>query len=116
MSAKMSTKMSTKMSAKLNMDDEQSRRRRTRNKYKNETLLQEQRRKEKELLKQWKAARDNEKKSKLIIRKQAHDVSRREKERFSETDETDYEFCGAPDDRAVFKCCPRYREHNSYYA
>lgn len=96
--------------------DDRVKSRKGRRRYKNETLSQQQLRKEKELLKQWKAIRDDAKKTKLIVRKQAHDVSRREKERFNETDETDYEFCGEPEDRYIFKCCPRYKEHNRYYA
>ena len=104
------------MSSKRNVVvDDGMKSRKGRRKYKNESLLQLQRRKEKELLKQWKAVRDDAKKTKSIVRKQAHDVSRREKERFNETDETDYEICGAPDDRCVFKCCPEYRKHNRYY-
>jgi len=80
-----------------------------------ENILQQQRIKEKQLLLKWKAARATEKKTQLIIRKQSRDVCRKDKERFNETDETDYEFCGAPEDRYIFKCCPRYREHNRYY-
>lgn len=77
-----------------------------------EDILQQQRIKEKQLLLKWKAARDAEKKNQLIMRKQSRDVCRKDKERFNETD---YEFCGAPEDRYIFKCCPRYREHNRYY-
>ena len=103
------------MSSKRNIVVDDGMKSRTKRKYKNESSLQLQRRKEKELLKQWKAVRDDAKKTKSIVRKQAHDVSRREKERFNETDETDYEICGAPDDRCVFKCCPEYRKHSRYY-
>ena len=81
--------------------------------HRSEDMVQQQRRKEKELLNQWKAERDETKKNNSIVRNQAQDVSRREKERFNETD---YEFCGEPEDRYILKCCPRYREHNSYYA
>lgn len=66
-------------------------------------MIQQQRRKEKELLKIWKAMRDDEKKTKSIIRKQAQVVSRNEKECFNETD---YEICGEPEDRCIFKCSP----------
>jgi hypothetical protein len=98
------TKMSTKNTKRNIVVDESMKSRKGRRKYKNESLLQLQHRKEKELLKQWKAVRDDAKKTKSIVRKQAHDVCRREKERFNETDETDYEICGAPDDRCVLKC------------
>jgi hypothetical protein len=54
-----------------------------------DTLLQQQRAKEKQLLKQWKAARADGKKTRLIVRKKAHDVSRGEKQRFSEIDENE---------------------------
>ncbi len=107
--------MSAKNTKRSIVVDDGMKNRKGRRRYKNETSSQQQLRKEKELLRQWKAVRDDAKKTKLIVRKQAHDVSRREKERFTETDETDYEICGAPDDRCVFKCCPEYREHNRYY-
>lgn len=54
-----------------------------------QTLLQQQRIKEKQLLKQWKADRAYEKKTRLIIRKKAHDVRRGDKERFDENDGDD---------------------------
>jgi hypothetical protein len=76
--------MSTKRNTIVVDDRTKCRNKRT---YKNETVLQQQRRKEKELLKQWKAARDSGKKTKLIVRKQAHDVRRGEKERFGEDDD-----------------------------
>jgi hypothetical protein len=91
------TKMSTKNTKRNLVVDDRMKSRKGRRKYKNETLLQLQRRKEKELLNQWKAERDNTKKTKLIVRKQAHDVSRREKERF--IDETDY----IEEDRYIWK-------------
>ena len=95
--------------------DDRVKSRKGRRRYKNETLPQQQLRKEKELLKQWKAVRDDAKKTKSIVRKEAHDVSRREKERFNETE---YEFCGAPEDRCVFRCCRsgQYTKHNPFYA
>jgi len=68
-----------------------------------QTLLQQQRIKEKLLLKQWKAARATDKKTRLIIRKQSNDVRRREKERFSEMDESEYDEAGCIADRYVWK-------------
>ena len=101
------------------MDESLTKRRSTKqNKRSNgdlEDIIQQQRIKEKQLLLKWKAARDAEKKTQLIMRKQSRDVCQKDKERFNETDETDYEFCGAPEDRYILKCCPRYREHNRYY-
>jgi hypothetical protein len=101
------------------MDESLTKRRSTKqNKRSNgdlEDILQQQRIKEKQLLLKWKAARDAEKKNQLIMRKQSRDVCRKDKERFNETDETDYEICGEPEDRYIFKCCPRYREHSRYY-
>jgi hypothetical protein len=66
-----------------------------------ETLLQ--RIKEKQLLKQWKAERNAEKKTRLIVRKQAHDVSRGEKQRFGYIDESEYDERGYIEDRYVWK-------------
>ena len=51
-----------------------------------ETLLQQQRRTEKELLKQWKDNRASEKKTKIIMRKQSRDVRAGEKECFNPLD------------------------------
>jgi hypothetical protein len=68
-----------------------------------QTLLQQQHIKEKQLLKQWKAARAIEKKTRLIVRKQAHDVSRREKQRFSDMDDGEYDEAGCIADRYVWK-------------
>jgi hypothetical protein len=68
-----------------------------------QTLLQQQRIKEKLLLKQWKADRTTDKKRRLIIRKQSHDVRRREKERLSEMDESEYDEAGCITDRYVWK-------------
>lgn len=88
-------------STKCNVDDRVKSR--TKRRYKNETLPQQQLRKEKELLKQWKATRDNAKKIKLIVRKQAHDVCRREKARFNEIDESEYNDGGYVEDRYIWK-------------
>jgi hypothetical protein len=84
-----------------------SRRTKQKKQYSNERLeeniLQQQRIKEKQLLKQWKAARAVEKKTQLIMRTQSRDVRRCDKERFSENDETEYDTCGQVIDRAVWK-------------
>jgi hypothetical protein len=98
--------------------DDRVKSRKGRRRYKNETLPQQQLRKEKELLKQWKAVRDDAKKTKSIARKKAHDVSQREKESFNETDETEYEFCGEPEDLCIFRCCRsggQYTKRNPFY-
>jgi len=112
-------KMSTKHS--ITMDDgaySQAKCKQTKRKnriHQSEDMIQ-QYIKEKQLLKQWKAARASGKKTQLIVRKQSRDTSRGEKERFNETDETDYEFCGEPVDRCIFKSCPEYTKHAYYYA
>ncbi len=94
--AKSDKMSSTKMSStKMSINHEVKNR--TKRRYKNETLIQQELKKEKELLKQWKAARYSEKKTKLIVRKKAHDVRRSEKERFTEIDENDSE------DRYIWK-------------
>ena len=49
-------------------------------------MLQQQRIKEKQLLKQWKAARGKEKKTQLIVRGQSRDVRHGEKECFTKID------------------------------
>jgi hypothetical protein len=80
-----------------------------------ETLLQQQRIKEKQLLKQWKTERNAEKKTRLIVRKQAHDVRGREKQRFSDMDESEYDERGYIEDRYVWKhegCNAECREDN----
>ena len=96
--------MTTKMSKQnINVDD--AIKTRTKRNHvsiiEDETLLQ--RIKEKQLLKQWKATRDNTKKTKLILRKQAHDVCRREKARFNERDESEYNDGGYVEDRYIWK-------------
>ena len=53
------------------------------NKKRDETLLQQQRRAEKEVLKQWKDNRASEKKTQIIMRKQSRDVRAGEKEYFN---------------------------------
>jgi hypothetical protein len=68
-----------------------------------ENILQQQRIKEKQLLKKWKAARAAEKKTQLIMRTQSRDVRRGDKERFSEIDETEYDTCGQVINRVVWK-------------
>jgi hypothetical protein len=73
------------------------------NKKTDETLMEQQRRKEKEVLKEWKAARESGKKNQLIIRKQSRDVRRGEKERFAETDASEYDDSGFIVNRAVWK-------------
>ena len=73
------------------------------NKKTEETLMEQQRRKEKEMLKEWKAARESGKKTQLIIRKQSRDVRRGEKERFAETDASDYDDSGFIVNLAVWK-------------
>jgi hypothetical protein len=83
--------------------DDRVKSRKGRRRYKNESLPQQQLRKEKELVKQWKAVRDDAKKTKSIVRKQAHDVSRRDKARFNETDESEYNDGGYIEDRYIWK-------------
>jgi hypothetical protein len=73
------------------------------NKKTDETLMEQQRRKEKEMLKEWKAARESGKKNQLMIRKQSRDVRRGEKERFAETDASEYDDSGFIVNRAVWK-------------
>ena len=55
-----------------------------------ETLLQQQRIKEKQLLLQWKAVRETEKKIRSIMRNQSRDIHSNEKRRFAQMDLADY--------------------------
>jgi hypothetical protein len=55
-----------------------------------ETLQQQQRIKEKQLLLQWKAIRETEKKIRSIMRNQSRDIHSNEKHRFAQMDRDDY--------------------------